>query len=274
MAGRDRRFGLAVLALLGATLAPPAVHAADLYLSGSLGMSMATGDVKSSNTLNIDSSGSDDDSSPVYGGALGVSFPLSELLPWRMRIPSFDVPYFPGHSVHFSGSEDFRFPGWRTQFEIEAQTGRDYQLITDGPSPLTKNIADVKSSSFMTNFRLDLPIQAPLHIFFGRLPFLEPVTLYGGAGVGASLNEIEATDTALGKDKDSGFTFAYQFKAGIGYALTDSIHLSLGYRYYDLGQLETGFGAGNTAKVSADVVAHELTSSLTLHFYHLPFLGD
>jgi hypothetical protein len=29
--------------------------------------------------------------------------------------------------------------------------------------------------------------------------------------------------------------------------LTDRIHLSLGYRYYDLGWLDVGFGAGNTA---------------------------
>jgi opacity protein-like surface antigen len=274
MLGRERRLPLAALALLAALAGAPAVRAADLYFSGGLGISAATGDIEGSNDLGISSSGSDDDSSPVYGGAIGISFPLSELMPWRMRMPSFDVPYFPGRSLHFSGSEDFRFPGWRTQFEIEAQTGRDFELITEGPSPLTANIANVSSSSFMTNFRLDFPIQAPLHVFFGRLPFLEPVTLYGGAGIGASLNEIEATDTALGSDDDSGFTFAYQASTGVGYALTDQIHLSLGYRYYDLGELETSFGAGTTGRLSADVVAHEFTSGLAVHFYRLPFLGE
>jgi opacity protein-like surface antigen len=274
MRSPERKLPLAALALLTAVLGASAARAADLYFSAGLGISAATGDVDGSNDLGISSSGSDDDSSPVYGGALGIAFPLSELMPWRMRIPSFDVPYFPGHSLHFSGSEDFRFPGWRTEFEIEAQTGRDFELITDGPSPLTANIANVSSSSFMTNFRLDIPIQAPLHVFFGRLPMLEPVTLYGGGGVGASLNEIEATDTALGSDSDSGFTFAYQFKTGIGYALTDQLHLSLGYRYYDLGELETSFGAGTTGRLSADVVAHELTSGLSVHFYRLPFLGE
>jgi opacity protein-like surface antigen len=265
---------VAACALLAALAVAPAARAAELYFSGGLGISAARGDVDGTNDLGISSSGSDDDSSPVYGGALGIAFPLTELVPWRLSIPSFDVPYFPGRSIHFAGSEDFRFPGWRTQFEIEAQTGRDFDLVTSGPSPLTKNIANVTSSSFMTNFRLDIPIQAPLHVFFGRLPMLEPVTLYGGAGVGASLNEIKATDTALGSDKDSGFTFAYQFKTGLGYALTDTIHLSLGYRYYDLGELETSFGAGTTGQLSADVVAHELTSGIAVHFYRIPFLGE
>jgi hypothetical protein len=270
------RFALAALAALLALAAAPAAPAAELYVTGGLGYSLATGDTKSDNSASTPSSGSDSDSSPVFGGALGMSFKLSELIPLRMRIPSFDIPYFPGKSWHVAGSEDFRFPGWRTSWEIEGQTGRDFELITKGPSIVTPVIANVSSHSFMTNFRLDVPIQAPLHVFFGRLPFLEPVTLYGGGGVGASLNELEASDSVVGKDSDQGFTFAYQFKGGIGYALTDTVHLSFGYRYYDLGELEVGFSnGGSTAQVSTEVVAHEVTSGITVHFYRVPFLsGD
>lgn len=269
------RVSLAALAALVALCAAPAVHAADLYVSGGLGISAATGDTKATNSASTPSSGSDDDSSPVYGGSIGMAFKLSELIPVRMRIPSFDVPYFPGKSWHVSGSEDFRFPGWRTSIEVEAQTGRDYELITKGPSLITPVIANVSSHSFMANFRLDVPIQAPLHVFFGRLPMLEPVTLYGGVGAGASLNEIEASDSVVGKDSDSGFTFAHQFKAGIGYALTDRIHLSAGYRYYDLGKLEVGFSSGgSTAQISSEVVAHEMTSGITVYFYRVPFLSE
>ena len=275
MRSPDRRSLLAAALLLVPLLAPSA-RAAELYLSGNLGIAFAKGDVDYSNSLSPDlsTSGSDGDNSPIYGGALGMSFPLRELLPWRLRIPSFDVPYFPGRAWHVTGSEDWRFPGWRTQFEIEAQTGRDFDLVTDGPSPLTPQVSNIKSSSFMFNTRLDVPIQAPLHVFFGRLPFLEPVTLYGGAGVGASLNEIESTDVTLGKDSDSGFTMAYQFKAGFGYALTDRIHLSLGYRYYDLGKLDVGFGAGNTAEVTAKLISHDFTSGISVYFYRIPFLGE
>lgn len=267
------RFRPALLALLCsctalALFAAPA-PAADLYVSGVIGISSATGDTKFSQDLDNTFSGSDDDTSPVYGGAIGMAFPLSELIPWRLRIPSFDVPVWPGKAAHFEGSEDFRFPGWRTSLEIEAQTGRDYEIITKGASAITPVIANVSSSSFMTNFQLDVPIQAPLHIFFGRLPMLEPVTLFGGVGVGASLNEIEANDTVFGKDSDKGFTFAHQFRAGIGYALTDSIHVSAGWRYYNLGELEVGTGAAN-GKVTSEVVANEFVSGLTWQFYHLP----
>jgi opacity protein-like surface antigen len=270
---RSDRRALAALLLLAPLSLPAVASAADLYLSGGVGISAATGDTRSTNSLDVNSHGSDDDTSPVYGGAIGMSVPLSELVPWRMRIPSFDIPYFPGHSLHVAGSEDFRFPGWRTSFELEGQTGRDFQIITNGPSPITPVISKVTSSSFMANFRLDVPISAPLHIFFGRLPMLEPVTLYGGVGAGASLNEIEASDSVFGKDNDTGFTFAHQYRAGIGYAITDQMHVSLGWRYYDLGKLEVGFGGGN-AKVSTDVVTNEFTSGLTWHFYHVPFLSE
>ena len=269
-----RRLEPALLAALVLLLFSPAGHAAELYVSGNLGISFAEGEADYSNNLGLELGGSDSDQSPTYGGALGMSFPLRELLPWRLRLPSFDVPYFPGRSWHVAGSEDWRFPGWRTQVEIEGQTGRDFEIITDGPNALVPFVSRITSHSFMFNTRLDVPIQAPLHVFFGRLPFLEPVTLYGGAGVGSSLNEIESTDTTLGQDSDDDFALAWQAKAGFGYALTDSVHLSLGYLYYDLGELDVSFGETSTAKMSVDLVAHEFTSGITVHFYRIPFLGE
>src|SRR5262245_1689746 len=126
----------ALLAAFALLLLAPAADAAELYVSGNLGISFAEGDADYSNSLGLELGGSDTDQSPTYGGALGMAFPLRELLPWRLRIPSFDVPYYPGRSWHVSGSEDWRFPGWRTQFEIEGQTGRDFEIITDGPNEL------------------------------------------------------------------------------------------------------------------------------------------
>jgi opacity protein-like surface antigen len=274
MRRRVRRVSSALLSALAAVAFAHGARGAELYVSGNLGISFAQGDADYSNSLGLELGGSDTDQSPTYGGALGMSFPLHELLPWRLRLPSFDVPYYPGRAWHVSGSEDWRFPGWRTQVEIEAQTGRDFEIITDGPNELVPFVSNVTSHSFMANVRLDVPIQAPLHVFFGRLPFLEPVTLYGGAGVGSSLNELESTDTTLGKDSDKSFTFTWQGKAGIGYALTDSVHLSLGYLYYDLGELDTGFGESATAEMTVDLVAHEFTSGITIDFYRIPFLGE
>lgn len=248
--------------------------AADLYLAGNTGFSM--GDIDGSGTnplIGPALTGSDDDDTPVYGGALGVAVPLSDVFPWSLRIPSFDVPYWPGRSIHFTGSEDFRFPGWRTLIEAEAMTGREFRFSTPGVSGLTPYNSKVSSTSFLGNLRLDVPIQAPITALFGRLPMLEPLTLYAGGGVGAGWNDIETSDT-VNSGSENSFDLAYQFMAGVGYAISDQTHLSLGWRFYDLGEIETDLDQGpNPGSFSADVSAHEFTTSLRFHFYHVPFFG-
>ena len=255
---------------LHATLA----SAADLFVAGRAGFSNATGEGEGTNALVGPSlTGDDDDASPVYGGSLGVAVPLSDVVPWSMRIPAFDIPYWPGRSIHVSGSEDFRFPGWRTLIEAEAMTGREFRFSTPGSSALTPYNSEVTSTSFIGNVRLDVPIQAPMTALFGRLPMLEPLTLYGGGGVGVGWNEIEVSDT-VNSGSDDAFDLAYQFTAGIGYALSDQTHLSVGWRFYDLGKVETDLDQGpNQGAFSADVSAHEFTTSLRFHFYHIPFFG-
>jgi opacity protein-like surface antigen len=259
--------------LLAAVSLAGTAGAADLYIATGAGFSMADAEGDGSNELVSGVSGDDDDSSPVYGGALGVAVPLSDVFPWSLRIPSFDVPYWPGRAIHFTGSEDFRFPGWSTLIELEGMTGREYRFSTPGVSPLTPHNSDVDSTSFMGNVRLDFPIQAPMTALFGRLPMLEPLTLYGGGGVGIGWNEIETTDT-VNSGSDESFDFAYQGMAGVGYALSDTTHLSLGWRYYHLGKVKTRLDEGpNPGVYSADIAAHEYSASLRFHFYHVPFFG-
>lgn len=260
-----------VLSPLG--LSPFPADAADLYTSFRAGFSDATIEASGSNELSGTTSGEDDNSSPLYGGAVGVAVPLSDVLPWALRIPSFDVPYWPGRSVHVSGTEHFRFPGWTTLIEAEAITGRDFTFETDGPSSLTPYRADVTSTSFMANVRLDIPIRAPLNALFGRLPMLDPLTIYGGGGVGAGWNDLEADDT-VNSGSDTTFDFAYQFMGGVGYALTDQTHLSVGWRYYNLGELEVDMDDGpNDGSFDAEIGAHEFVTALRFHFYHVPFFG-
>ena len=271
---RTTRILPSIPALLGLlALCAPAAQAADLYFAAGAGFSIAQADGTGSNELVSSVSGDDDDSSPVYGGAFGVAVPLSDVFPWSLRIPSFDVPYWPGRAVHFTGSEDFRFPGWRTLIEVEGMTGRDFRFSTPGVSPLTPHNSDVESTSFMGNVRLDIPIQAPLTALFGRLPMIEPLTLYGGGGVGLGWNKIDTSDT-VNSGSDEAFDFAYQGMAGIGYALSDTTHLSVGWRYYDLGQVSTRLDEGpNPGIYRADIAAHEYGASLRFHFYHVPFFG-
>jgi hypothetical protein len=249
-------------------LAAGVAHAAELYVSGDVGFSMGTGEGSGNNSLIGDSgSGDDGDASPMYGGAFGIAVPLSQ------AIPTFDVPYWPGRSLRINGPESFRLPGWRTLIEAEAITGRDYEFSTPGHAALTPYIADVKSTTFLGNVRLDVPIQAPLNLLFGRLPMLEPVTLYVGGGAGVGWNDISVSDT-VNSGSDDVFEFAWQGSAGFGYAMSDTMHASFGYRYLDLGSAEIKFDAGpNEGKYDADVTAHEVTASLRWHFYHIPFFG-
>ena len=250
-----------------------AAAAADLFVSTKVGTSWGQGDGTGElDIVGIAGSGTDDDASPVYGGAFGIAVPLSDLMPYSMSLPSFDVPIWPGKALHFRGSEDFRFPGWRTVIEAETLWGRDFDFETASGSALNPFRTEVESASFLANFRLDVPIITPLTALFGRLPMFEPMTLYTGGGVGMSWNEI-TTKGPANFGSDDTFDFAYQYTAGFGYALTDQTHLSVGWRYFNLGELELDINDINTGTYDIEVGAHEVTTSLRFHFYHVPFFG-
>lgn len=264
-----------IAGLVAAGLCAQAALAAELYLAGRVGISSGEGDGTGVIELGppVVGSGSDDDSSPVYGTAFGVAVPLSDVVPWALRFPSFDVPYWPGHSLHFEGDEEFRFPGWRTLFEVEALFGRDYDLATPSGTSVSPYHSEVESRSFMGNARLDVPLRTPITALFGRLPALEPLTLYGGGGAGVSWNDIRTSGPANLGD-DTTWEFAWQAGAGFGYQLSDTAHLSIGWRYVDLGDVELDSSCGGArCRFDADVTAHEVMTSLRFEFYHVPFFG-
>jgi hypothetical protein len=276
-ARKPRSFGVGILVIL-ATLAfsGSLAKAADLYFGGAAGFSNATGDATGSDSLTgFARSGEDDDATPIYGGSLGIAVPLSDVIPWALRIPSFDIPYWPGRSLHVKGSEAFRFPGWTTLIEGEAMAGRKFDFTTAGINPNAPYQGELTTTSFLGNLRLDIPIQAPLNALFGRLPMLEPVTLYGGGGVGVGWNELEAFDTgAFNSGSEESFDLAYQYGAGLGYAMSDQLHLTLGWRYFDAGEIDVTLDSNpNPGKYAVDVAAHEFTTQLRFHFYRIPFFG-
>jgi hypothetical protein len=84
-----RRISLEPICFLvaGWLLAPPA-GAADLYLSGTLGGS-GTVATASGKTDFFNVSGEDSDSSPAYGGTIGLAFPIDEALP---TIKQYEMP--------------------------------------------------------------------------------------------------------------------------------------------------------------------------------------
>ena len=225
--------------------------AGELYVTGSLGISGATGKSGGS-TLFFDNTGSDSDSSPVFGGTSGIAIPIDELFPdrlrrWRVNLPTWDV-----------------------RFELEGITGRDYELRTDGGDGY---FAEVDNWAIMHNLWMDLPIREPVNWAFGRFPLLEPVTVYLGAGIGFGVTEVEATDNVSIGSKTN-YKFAWQAGAGIAYKLTDYVTLSVGYRYFDLGkaklELSTA-GIEEFGRYTLDVRAHEFTSGVRVSFYTVPW---
>jgi hypothetical protein len=92
------------LGLLLACLATNAL-AADLFVSSQVGTSWGTGDGTGElDIVGIAGSGEDNDASPVYGAAFGIAVPLSDLMPYSMSLPSFDVPIWPGKALHCFGA--------------------------------------------------------------------------------------------------------------------------------------------------------------------------
>jgi opacity protein-like surface antigen len=236
--------GVALLAL-GANA--PAT-AADFYAAGDLRISSGEGEASGSTSF-FDISGGDEDSSPAYGGALGFAFGLDEL--------KSDV----------SGAKT---PGWDLRFELEGIGGRDYELLSDGADGY---FSQVDAWSLMANSWLEIPLDRPFSGAFGRLPVLRPFRLYAGGGIGLAHLDVATTDN-VSRGAAATRNFSYQVGAGIAYSFTEWASLSLGWRYQDLGDIETelfiapdqpAFG-----RHALDVSAHEFVTSLRIHFYSAP----
>lgn len=245
---RRERLGIfgAALAALACFAAWPAA-AADFYLTGRLSIANTTGDF-SGRTDFFRIRGTDTDTSPVYGGALGFAFRPSEPFP---RIGTWRVPDF------------------RLRTDLEGLTGHSYELRAAGGDGFFN---EIDAWTFMQNFWVDVPIHSAVSWLFGRIPILEPVSVYAGGGVGMTELDFFSTDN-VSAGAESKFGFAWQTGAGLNYDFTDIFSLTLGYRYQDLGDVEatlsTGPGAGPFGRVAAELTSHEFTTGLRINFYSL-----
>jgi opacity protein-like surface antigen len=151
-------------------------------------------------------------------------------------------------------------PNLRTDFTIGYRGG--YELSASDASAAFR--ADIRSWAYMFNGYFDIPIGGSW----------KP---YVGAGIGYARNEIESIvakvpglSIAVPGGIKSGL--AWSLSAGIGYSLSKTTTLDIGYRYIDLGKIETETGLatfvpatfspqpyyGATGKLHA----HELTIGL------------
>ena len=239
--------GFIYLVLAGWLLVQPA-GAAELYLSGGLGNSGGSG-IGSVSTDFFDAESDDVDASPTYGGTVGLAFAMDEALP---QIKSFELP------------------SWIVRTELEFLMGRDYELRTNGAGVDDFFLSEVDAWTLMPNVSLEIPVRSAVSWLFGRIPVLEPMSLYGNAGIGAARVDLETSDTNS-SGSETAFNFAWQAGAGLSYALTDTTSFSLGWRYLSLGTTEaelSGIQGGGTYKL--DLSSHEIVTGLRVNFYTAP----
>lgn len=134
---------------------------------------------------------------------------------------------------------------------------------TDLGVPPTTFSGDVSSTALMLNGYYD----------FQPLTWGTP---YIGAGIGWARNKVDSiTGTILGFSATvPGGTktdFAWALMAGVSFRLNPTVTLEVGYRYIDLGKIETDFGPVTTVPAfpgltysgaSGKLKAHELTVGL------------
>jgi opacity protein-like surface antigen len=137
----------------------------------------------------------------------------------------------------------------------------------DGAGPLPPEDdplhTDISSYSFMLNLYKDLGTHA------GFTPYL-------GAGIGAAYNMMDdvyftgnpALINQIRGDED--LAFAWSLMAGVGYQLSERAILDVGYRYLNLGSVESGTvdsaGFFNPAVNVDDIDSHEIKVGLRYHF--------
>jgi hypothetical protein len=224
--------------------------AADLFLSGSLGNSGGFGS-SSGKTDFFDIDGDDSDASPSYGGTLGLAFAMDEAVP---SIRSFELP------------------SWTVRAELDFLTGRDYELRSDGATQQDDFFTEVDAWSVMPGVWLEVPMRTPVTWLFGRVPVLEPMSLYGGGGIGLSKINLSTRDQAS-KGDDESLHFAWQAGAGLSYELTDTTTFTLGWRYLSLGTSEADLMFGPGAKAGdfeLELTSHEILTGLRIDFHTAP----
>ena len=226
--------------------------AGDFYLTGNLAISTGTGDSGGATDF-FDNTGSDTDSAPAYGGAVGFGFKLTEAIPrsWGISLP-----------------------GWGVRFEFEGMTGREYELLTNGAAAGGGYISEVTAWTFMPNLWIDVPLHPPVAWIFGRIPVLEPLMLYGGAGLGLSSTDLDTTDN-VSQGSNEEFLFGWQAGTGLAYEVTQRVTLMAGYRYVDLGQPKVTLrqlGAEDPfGNFTLDLAAHEFNFGVRVNFFSIPY---
>jgi opacity protein-like surface antigen len=234
------------LGVLG--LAAPAA-AQVIYGEARFGMEWGIADSEGFNAVTgtqDPASGSDDDTTPLYGAAVGFEVPLHEMAP-----------------------VDWNLPEWYARAEFEWLGGRDLDFVTGSAQDL---FSFVKGWGLMHNVWMDFPLFKPMGALIGRrMRVFEPMSVTVGGGIGMASVHGKVTDNDQ-FGKDSTYNFAWQVGAGISYEFSDLLTGTLGYRYLDLGTVAPDLHiAAFSEEFSLDLTAHEVLVGLRWDFYRLPY---
>lgn len=174
-----------------------------------------------------------------------------------------------GNQAIIGGGVGYKFNNWfRADVTGEYRTGSKlwaYESYRPGglfPSPACPNVCydrysgSVSSAVFLANGYVDLGT------WYGITPFV-------GGGVGASYNMLHAlTDVGIetggfGTAQDRNSTqFAWAVMAGFSYSLTSNLKLELGYRYLDMGKVQSNpIVCQNSAGCSFETQGFRLSSN-------------
>ena len=124
-----------------------------------------------------------------------------------------------------SGAAGYRFDDARIELEI-AYNNNNVEGITVNDLDEIPLDGDIESFQFMLNGYYDVPTQSRFSPYIG-----------GGIGVATlTVDDVEVDVPGLGNLAldDTGASFVFQVKAGVGYEISDRASAFLGYRLYGL----------------------------------------
>lgn len=202
--------------------------------------------------------GSDEDSTPFLSLAVGVEVPMDELLPREWML-------------------DVRLPNWPVRIELEAAGLREYELRTE-TSNSDEFFTEMTATTLLVNTWLDIPlveIYRPIQnvLGLGRQPgvrrWIEPASFYLGVGIGVGFLEVDGTSNVFSAIEEP-IDFVWNVGFGFGYALTDRLSLSAGYRYIGLGKQTIDLEGpiqNSGDKIDFDPDIHELRLAIRVQVY-------
>ncbi|MEM7065448.1 MAG: P44/Msp2 family outer membrane protein [Cyanobacteria bacterium P01_B01_bin.77] len=156
------------------------------------------------------------------------------LPPVTTNIPV-DISFDADTGFGVSGAAGYRFDHARVELEV-TYTSNDVEGVTVNDLAEIPLDGGIESVQFMVNGYYDIPTKSRFSPYIG-----------GGVGVATlTVDDIEADIPGVGTLAldDTGASFVFQVKAGVGYEISEQASAFLGYRLHGLpGQNFEAFGA-------------------------------